>query len=97
LEPAKTQLVVMTITLLHNFLRRQPASAAVYTPPGTFDSEESGVITDGPWRSTTGDLNSLLPMKKVGRKTKSNVQNVRAELADFLLKEGRVMWQDEYA
>jgi hypothetical protein len=97
LEPAKTELVVMTITLLHNFLRRQPESAAVYTPPGTFDSEENGVITDGAWRSTSGDLNSLLPMKKVGRKTKSNVQDVRAELADHFLKEGRVKWQDEYA
>jgi len=97
LEPEKAQLVVMTVTLLHNFLGRRPESAQIYTPPGTFDSEEDGVLTDGAWRRTVGDMNSLLPMRKVGRKTKSSVKDVRAELADFFFKEGKVVWQDEYA
>jgi hypothetical protein len=34
LEPEKAQLFVMTIACLHNFLRRSPDSAAIYTPPG---------------------------------------------------------------
>jgi hypothetical protein len=38
LEPEKAQLVVITIACLHSFLTRQPDSAAIYTPPGTFDS-----------------------------------------------------------
>jgi len=36
-EPEKAQLVAMTIACLHNFLRRSSDSAAIYTPPGTFD------------------------------------------------------------
>jgi len=36
------ELAVMTIACLHNFLRRSPDSAAVYTLPGTFDYEENG-------------------------------------------------------
>jgi hypothetical protein len=37
LEPEKAQLVPMTVACLHNLLRRSPDSAAIFTPPGTFD------------------------------------------------------------
>jgi hypothetical protein len=47
LEPEKAQLVVMTIACLYNFLRRSPVSAAIYTPPGTFDYEENGRVIEG--------------------------------------------------
>jgi hypothetical protein len=43
LEPEKAQLVI-TIACLHNFLRRSPDSAAIYTPPGTFVYEENGRV-----------------------------------------------------
>jgi len=32
----------MTFACLHNILRRNLDSAAIYTPPDTFDSEENG-------------------------------------------------------
>ena len=53
LEPGKAQLVAMTIVCLHNFLRRSPDSAAIYTPPGTFDYEENGRVIEGSWTATS--------------------------------------------
>jgi len=44
LEPVKAQPVAMTIAHLHNFLRSNSDSAAIYTPPGTFDYEENGRV-----------------------------------------------------
>jgi len=49
LEPEKAQLVAMTIACVHNFLRRSPDSAAVYTPPGVFDYDENGQVIEGSW------------------------------------------------
>ena len=46
LEPEKAQLI-MSIACLHNFLRRSPDLAAIYTLPGTFDYEENGQVTEG--------------------------------------------------
>jgi len=53
LEPEKAQLVVITVVCLHNFLRRSPDSAAIYTPPGTFDYEENGRVIEDSWRATS--------------------------------------------
>jgi hypothetical protein len=47
LEPEKAQIVAMTTVCLHNFLRRSPDSAAIYTPPGTFGYEENGQVIEG--------------------------------------------------
>ena len=37
LEPEKAQVIVMATVYLHKFLKRNPDSAAIYAPPGTFD------------------------------------------------------------
>ncbi|XP_045109256.1 putative nuclease HARBI1 [Portunus trituberculatus] len=97
LEPEKASCVVMTTTLLHNFLRRRPDSAELYTPPGTFDSEEAGVVRNGNWREATHEMGSLLPLKRVARKTKATLLNVREEIADYFLNEGKLAWQNDYA
>ena len=46
LEPEQVQIVLMTIACLHNLLRRSPDSAAIYTPPDTFDYEENGRVIE---------------------------------------------------
>jgi hypothetical protein len=51
LEPEKAQLVTMTIACLHNFLRKTPDSAAIYTPPDQFDYEVNGRVIEGSWRA----------------------------------------------
>jgi len=63
LEPEKAQLVPMTVACLHNFLRRSPDSATIYTPPGTFDYEENGRVIEGSWRDMNiENMTSLFPI-----------------------------------
>jgi hypothetical protein len=69
LEPEKAQLVVMTIACFRSFLRRGPDSAAVYTPPGTFDYEENGQVIKGSWRAMSNEnMTSIFPIRKIARK-----------------------------
>lgn len=98
LEPDKASLIVLTVARLHNFLRRRPESVNLYNPPGTFDSEEEGVVTNGSWRaSCDGGMRSFLPLTRIARRTKAKVSNIRNELADYFLNEGRIPWQEDYA
>jgi hypothetical protein len=45
----------MTIACLHNFLRRNPDSAEIYTLSGTFDSEENSRVIEGSWRDMSNE------------------------------------------
>jgi len=94
-EPEKAQLVAMTIACLHNFLRRSPDSAAIYTPPGTFD-EENGRVIEGSWRVMSNEnMTSLFPIRKTARKPPLKEKELREELAAYFLSGGRVEWQND--
>lgn len=97
LEPEKSSLIVMTVVLLHNFLRRRPQSAELYTPKGTFDCEEEGVVRNGTWRGDADIMSSLLPLRRIARRTRSTLSDIRDELADYFLNEGLVPWQNDCA
>ena len=90
LEPEKAQLVVMTIACWHNFLRRSPDSAAIYTSPGIFDYEENGRVTEGSWRAMSNEnMTSLFPIRKISRKPTLKAEEIREELAAYFLSGGR--------
>jgi len=98
LEPEKAQLVVMTIACLHNFLRRSPDSAAIYTPPGTIDYEENGRVIEGSWRAMSNEnMTSLFPIRKIAHKPTLKAKEIRKELAAYFLIGGRVKWQNDFA
>jgi len=99
LEPEKAQLVAMTVACLHNFLRRSPAdSAAICTPPGTFDCEENGRVIEDSWRATNNkNMTSLFPIRKIARKPPLKAKEIREELAAYFLSGGRVEWQNDCA
>lgn len=97
LEPEKASLIVMTVVLLHNFLRKRTQSVQIYTPLGIFDRDEEGVIRNGSWRGDVDGMTSLLALTRVARRTKSTLSNIRDELADYFLNEGVVPWQHDYA
>jgi len=40
----------MAVAHLHNLLRKSMHSVNMYTPPGTFDTETNGELTQGSWR-----------------------------------------------
>lgn len=56
LQPETTQLIVMTICHLHNFLIKSTNSAKIYAPPGSIDSEVEGSVTMGRWRLENNDI-----------------------------------------
>uniref|UniRef100_A0A1X7SZW5 DDE Tnp4 domain-containing protein n=1 Tax=Amphimedon queenslandica TaxID=400682 RepID=A0A1X7SZW5_AMPQE len=39
LAPEKVERIVLASCLLHNYLQSNPSSSAIYTPPGSLDSE----------------------------------------------------------
>lgn len=98
LNPEKSEIIVLAIAHLHNFLRRNRNSASIYTPNDIFDSEENGNFIRGTWRNTDDtNLSSLIPIKRVARKSSTNAMNIREEVMEYCNKEGRVIWQDTYA
>lgn len=67
LQPKKVESVVLACISLHNSLRRDAQSLRMYTPPGTFDSEnlDTGIITPGSWRlENEGGLHNLQCISK---------------------------------
>ena len=78
LEPEEAELVAITIACLHNFLSRSPDSAAIYTPPGTFDCEENGRVIEGSWRAMSNEnVASLFPIRKIARKPPLKAKEMR--------------------
>lgn len=99
LEPSKATKVVLACLYLHNFLRRSSTSKNIYTPPGTFYTEdfEKGLLIPGQWRNNQGNLTSLLPLRNVPRRAAASAHEIRSEFRDFFLTDqGKLSWQDKY-
>lgn len=97
LEPDKATLVVIAITHLHNFLRRNQESAKLYTPPGSLDEDIDGDFRPGLWRQENDLMTSLLPLTNQPRRSSLTVKEIRNEIAQFCMEEGLLAWQDQYA
>lgn len=97
LEPQKVQKVVLACVHLHNYLRKSKSSRYIYTHQGSLDSEVKGVLANGSWRQDSGTTSSLIPIRKVARKTSSVTKENRQQFAEYFATAGRVPWQDFYA
>jgi len=97
LEPEKAEIIIMAVAHLHNFLRKSMHSVNMYTPPGTFDSETNGELTQGSWRMENQNANTLVSLRNVPRRSTLIAQEIRDEIADYCMNEGRVPWQEQYA
>lgn len=97
LEPETSEIIVMAIVHLHNFLRKSKVSRNMYTPLGTYDVEENGEIRAGNWRLNEEGMTSMLPITNVPRRNPAVVEEIRDELADFFMTNGKLPWQDNYA
>lgn len=98
LEPLTAENVVLTCCLLHNFLRKSQ-SASSYTPPGTFDDEDtsSGEVTPGHWRIVGEPTDTFLRLRRIPRKPSDVGRMVRNEISAFFQsEEGSVPWQNRY-
>lgn len=97
LEPEKAEIIVMAIAHLHNFLRKSPNSINIYTPHGTFDEEIDGKLVEGTWRVENKGMTSLIPIRNVPRRSTLDAKEIRDEISDFFMNEGKIPWQNEYA
>lgn len=91
--------VVLCCVYLHNFLRRQHSSSILYTPPGSFDVEDTdtGSIVDGIWRSEIKNYTAIQPLTTVPRKPAQSAQEIRNEFKEyFITKNGSLPWQDKF-
>lgn len=87
----------MAVAHLHNFLRKSTSSVNIYTPNGSFDREVDGEIIEGNWRSENNNLTSLLSIRNLPRRSALDVKELRDEIADYFINEGKVPWQGDYA
>lgn len=88
--------VVLACAYFHNFLRRNTTAQALYSPPGSFDSEDIdiGTVAPGSWRL---DEQRLGDLRIVGRNATKRAKERRDEFMNYFLSEqGRVAWQDKY-
>ena len=95
-EPENATNIVMTCVLLHNFLRKSRTSSKMYSPPGVLDYENAGEIVPGTWRGEIGDISSLLPIRRVARKSAIEAKHIRDEFANYFKTNGKLPWQDQY-
>lgn len=93
LQPDKASLVVLSIVHLHNFLRRNSHARNIYSPPGSLDCEVDGNVISGSWRNE-GNMTSLLSLTNIPQKSTLAAKEIREELANYFMNEGRLAWQD---
>lgn len=96
LEPQKVSTIVMACILLHNFLRKSKTSSSKYATRDTFDIENENEFIPGSWRYEQNDMTSMLPIRKIPRKSGDEAITVRNNFADYFVTNGRVPWQDAY-
>lgn len=99
LHRTKVEKIVIACIHLHNFLRRNSQSRNLYSPSGTFDSEDkdTGDVIPGSWRGDTGSDSTFVPIKTKPCNFSKEAQNIREEYTEyFMTPEGEVPWQQNY-
>lgn len=87
LHPEKVETIVMTLVLLHNFLRHSSSFPhLVYTRQGSFDNEntETGEVIPGT-RRNEAEGTSFRPLHAIARRSAANFKQNREELAHYFL------------
>ena len=98
LSPEKVETVVLACCTLHNFLRSQNTSRSIYTPPGSFDAENTDTysITPGAWRQGNEALGLASLNRQGSNRTSNSAKDIQSYLCDYFNSEqGAVPWQDK--
>jgi hypothetical protein len=99
LEPPKVEQIVLTACCLHNFLRRNVAASASYSPPGSLDSENADTheLIPGTWRQAAGG-SSVVNLTRQCSNYPIVAKNIRNIFCDYFNSDiGSVPWQDNKA
>lgn len=89
LKPEKCELIVMACLYMHNFLRRNKQSRALYTPPMTFDFEDSDHnVIEGAWRREyTVEGTSILELERRPRNSARTATIIRDQFGEYFMSE----------
>lgn len=92
LQPTKARSVVLACIHLHNFLRKSDSSKNLYSPQGTFDTEDisNGDIIYGSWREETTNLRAFQSLNKIGWKSAAAGYQIREQFAEYFSSAGCV-------
>lgn len=100
LKPENCELIVMACLYMHNFLRRNKQSRALYTPPMTFDFEDSDHnVIEGAWRREyTVEGTSILELERRPRNSARTATIIRDQFGEYFMSErGSLPWQNNVA
>jgi len=77
---------------LHNFLRKSDSLNNLYSPQGTFDTEDisNGDIIYGSWREETTNLRAFQSLNKSGWKSAVAGYKIQEQFAEYFSSAGRV-------
>jgi len=87
LDTEKVTNITMACVLLHNFLKKSRTSFSRYCPQGT---EKEGEIIPGSWRQDYNNEASLLPIRRVPRRSGSDAKEVRELFTEYFITNGAV-------
>jgi len=92
LQPTKARNVILTCVHLHNFLRKSDSLKNLYSPQGTFDTEDilHGDIIYGSWREETTNLRAFQSLNKTGWKSAVAGYQIREQFAEYFSSAGCV-------
>jgi len=96
LEPSKAEKVVLAACALHNLLRSNTISAAVYSPSNALDHEDpdSHILQEGIWRSDVKSHDSWQSLPHQGTRNHSrDAKQVREQFRKYFNGVGQVPWQ----
>jgi len=66
-------------------------SAAIFTPPSTFDYEENVRVISDSWRAMNNEnMTSLFPIRKIALKPSLKAKEIKDELAVNFLSGGKI-------
>ena len=97
LSPEKVETVVLACCTLHNYLRSKNTSRNLYTPPGSFDTEntDTGTVLPGAWRQGTQGQGLTSLSKQGSNRTANRAKEIQAYFCEYFNTSGAVQWQDK--
>ncbi|CAB4006040.1 Hypothetical predicted protein [Paramuricea clavata] len=95
LEPEKVKKITLAILVLHNWLRADAGSRAVYCPSTLIDNEncDTGEIIKGTWRADTTSESFLDLQPTISRNSTSKAKQMREEFNVWFNNKGDLPWQ----